>query len=152
MSTDTLPIKTVVTNRRARFEYELLDRVEAGIVLSGTEVKSVREGNISLQEAYAQERGGELWLEGCSIAPYRQGNINNHESVRPRKLLLHRKELRRIIARVAEKGLTIVPVSVYFKGPRLKVEIAVARGKRLHDKRDTIKKRDTERIMRRGEE
>lgn len=152
MSVDTLPIKIVVTNRRARFEYELLDRLEAGIVLSGTEVKSVREGNISLQEAWAQEHGGELWLEGCSIAPYKQGNINNHESVRPRKLLLHRKELRKITARVAEQGLTIVPVSVYFKGPHLKVEIAIARGKRIHDKRETIKKRDSERIMRRGEE
>lgn len=152
MSPDTLPIRTVVTNRRARFEYEILDRIEAGIVLSGTEVKSVREGTVSLQEAYAQERGGELWLEGCTIAPYTQGNINNHLPTRPRKLLLHRKELRKLIARVAEKGLTLVPVSIYFKGSRLKVEIAVARGKRLHDKRDTIKKRDTERHLRRGDE
>jgi len=152
MSADSLPIKTIVTNRRARFEYEILDRIEAGIVLTGTEVKSVREGNISLQESYAMIRGDELWLEGCTIAPYSQGNIYNHVPTRPRKLLLHRKELKKLIARVEEKGLTLVPLSIYFKGQRLKVEVAVARGKRLHDKRESIKQRDVERLLRRGGE
>jgi len=146
----TLPIKTVATNRRARFEFEILDRIEAGIVLSGTEVKSVREGHISLQESFAAASNGELWLEGCTIQPYAQGNINNHEPTRPRKLLLHRKELEKLVQRVAEKGLTLVPLSVYFKGSKLKVEIGVARGRKLHDKRDAIRKRDTERSLRRG--
>jgi SsrA-binding protein len=151
MADETLPIKVVTTNRKARFEFEILDRLEVGIVLQGTEVKSVREGNISLQESYAAARGEELWLEGCTIQPYSQGNINNHEPTRPRKLLLHKKELRKLIQRTAEKGLTLVPMSIYFKGPRLKVEIGVARGKKLHDKRDTIKKRDVERNLRREE-
>jgi SsrA-binding protein len=141
-----------VTNRKARFEFEILDKVEAGIVLRGTEVKSVREGHISLQESYAAERGDELWLEGCTIQPYSQGNINNHEPTRPRKLLLHKKELQKLARRVAEKGLTLVPLSIYFKGARLKVELGLGRGKKLHDKRETIKKRETERNFRRGEE
>ncbi len=151
MADDTLPIKTVTTNRKARFEFEILERLEVGIVLQGTEVKSVREGNISLQESYAAARGEELWLEGCTIQPYSQGNINNHEPTRPRKLLLHKKELRKLIQRTAEKGLTLVPMSIYFKGPRLKVQIGVARGKKLHDKRDSIKKRDIERNLRRDD-
>ncbi len=152
MAGDTIPIKTVITNRKARFEYEILDKVEAGIVLQGTEVKSVREGHVSLQESYALAQNGELWLEGCTIQPYTHGNINNHEPTRPRKLLLHKKELKRLVQRVAEKGLTLVPLALYFKGAKLKVEIGVARGKKLHDKRDTIKKRETERNLRRGEE
>lgn len=152
MAGENIPIKTVVTNRKARFEYEILDKVEAGIVLQGTEVKSVREGHVSLQESYALAQSGELWLEGCTIQPYTHGNINNHEPTRPRKLLLHKKELKRLIQRVAEKGLTLVPLALYFKGAKLKVEIGVARGKKLHDKRDTIKKRETERNLRRGEE
>lgn len=152
MAGENLPIKTVISNRKARFEFEILDRIEAGIVLLGTEVKSVREGHVSLQESYAAASNGELWLEGCTIQPYSQGNINNHEPTRPRKLLLHKKELKKLAQRVAEKGLTLVPLSMYFKGPNLKVELGVARGKKLHDKRDTIKKRETERSLRRGEE
>jgi SsrA-binding protein len=152
MAGDQATIKTVITNRKARFEFEILDRVEAGIVLTGTEVKSVRDGKISLQESYASARGSELWLEGCTIQPYAHGNINNHEPTRPRKLLLHRRELDKLLQRVAEKGLTLVPISVYFKGNRLKVEIGVARGKKLHDKRETSKARDVERSMRRGED
>src|SRR5947207_2371036 len=128
MPGENLPIKTIITNRKARFEYEILDKVEAGIVLRGTEVKSVRAGHISLQESYAAARGDELWLEGCTIQPYEHGNINNHEPTRPRKLLLHRKEMRKLIARVAEKGLTLVPLAVYFKGSNLKVELGVGRG------------------------
>lgn len=152
MAGEQATIKTIITNRKARFEFEILDRVEAGIVLSGTEVKSVREGKISLQESYASARSGELWLEGCTIQPYAHGNINNHEPTRPRKLLLHRRELDKLMQRVAEKGLTLVPISVYFKGNRLKIEIGVARGKKLHDKRETSKARDVERSMRRGED
>jgi SsrA-binding protein len=148
MAGETLPIKTVASNRKARFEFEILDKVEAGIVLRGTEVKSVRAGKISLQESYAAPHGSELWLEGCTIQPYEQGNINNHEPTRPRKLLLHKKELAKLIQRVAEKGLTLVPLSVYFKGANLKVELGVARGKKLYDKRETIKKRESERRLR----
>lgn len=149
MADENLPIKMVVSNRKARFEYEILDKIEAGIVLLGTEVKSVREGHISLQESYATPRDEEIWLEGCTIQPYTHGNIYNHEPNRPRKLLLHKKEARKLIQRVAEKGLTLVPLAVYFKGPHLKVELAIARGKKLYDKRDTIKKRETERNLRR---
>jgi len=152
MPENNLPIKTIVTNRKARFEYEILDKIEAGIVLRGTEVKSVRAGHVSLQESYAAPQGGELFLEGCTIQPYEQGNINNHVPTRPRKLLLHRKELTKLLKRAAEKGLTLVPLSIYFKGSRLKVEIGLARGKKLYDKRETTKKRDVERSLRRGEE
>jgi SsrA-binding protein len=148
MADEKVSILTVVSNRKARFEYEILDRIEAGIVLRGTEVKSVREGKVSLQESYATPRNGELWLEGCTIQPYTQGNIYNHEPTRPRKLLLHKRELTKMIQRTAEKGLTIVPLSIYFKGSRLKVELGVARGKKLYDKRETIKKRDTDRRLR----
>lgn len=151
MAEEKIPIKMVATNRKARFEFEILDKIEAGIVLLGTEVKSVREGHISLQESYATTTNGEMWLEGCTIQPYAQGNINNHEPTRPRKLLLHKKEMRKLAQRVAEKGLTLVPLSIYFKGSKLKVELGVARGKKLHDKRDSIKKRDTERNLRRGD-
>ncbi len=152
MADDKPTIRTIVSNRKARFEFEILDTVEAGIVLRGTEVKSIREGHISLQESYATAHGEELWLEGCTIQPYSQGNINNHEPTRPRKLLLHKREIRKLIQRVAEKGLTLVPLAMYFKDSRLKVEIAVARGKKLYDKRDSIKKRDNQRSAQRGEE
>lgn len=148
---DSSAKKIVVSNRKARHEYEILDRIEAGIVLRGTEVKSVRDGKISLQEAFAAPRGDELFLEGCTIQPYEHGNIYNHEPTRPRKLLLHRKELEKLIQRTAEKGLTIVPLSVYFKGGMLKVELGVARGKKLYDKRQSIKQREVERSMRRNE-
>lgn len=152
MAGESPSIKTVISNRKARFEYEILDRVEAGVVLLGTEVKSVRAGHVSLQESYAEERGGELWLLGCTIQPYEHGNINNHEPTRPRKLLLKRKELDKIVQRAAEKGLTLVPLSIYFKGSTLKVEIGIARGKKLFDKRETTKARDTDRRLRRGDE
>lgn len=152
MAEEKVPIKMVASNRKARFEFEILDKIEAGIVLLGTEVKSVREGHISLQESYAVVTNGEMWLEGCTIQPYAQGNINNHEPTRPRKLLLHKKEMQKLAQRVAEKGLTLVPLSIYFKASKLKVELGVARGKKLHDKRDSIKKRDTERNLRRGED
>jgi SsrA-binding protein len=152
MAGDAESIRAVVSNRKARHEFEILDKIEAGIVLRGTEVKSVREGHISLQESYALARGTELWLEGCTIQPYGHGNINNHEPTRPRKLLLHKKEARKLIKQSAEKGLTLVPLAIYFKGSRLKVEIGLARGKKLYDKRESIKQRDIDRRVRRVEE
>lgn len=152
MAENNLQITTIVVNRKARHDYHILDKVEAGIVLSGTEVKSVRGGHISLQEGYVIPRNGELWLEGCRINPYEQGNINNHDPMRPRKLLLKRREIEKLARRVAEKGLTLVPLAAYFKGRRLKIEIGLAQGKKAYDKRETIKERDVQRRMRRGDE
>lgn len=139
-------IKIILTNRKARFEYELLERYEAGIVLKGTEVKSVRETKISLQESYATfTKDGELFLEGCTIQHYSHGNIANHDISRPKKLLLHKKEIQKLRQRVQEKGLTIVPVQVYLKANKIKIELGVGRGKKLFDKRETIKQRDLQR-------
>lgn len=152
MAENNLQITTIVVNRKARHDYHILDKVEAGIVLSGTEVKSVRGGHLSLQEGYVIPRNGELWLEGCRINPYEQGNINNHDPMRPRKLLLKRREIEKLARRVAEKGLTLVPLAAYFKGRRLKIEIGLAQGKKAYDKRETIKERDVQRRMRRGDE
>ena len=136
---------TVVTNRRARYDYEILERLEAGLVLQGTEVKSLREGKAVLRDAYAAERGGELWLVGATIEQYRQGNRANHETDRDRKLLLSRREIDRLASRVAEKGLTVVPLRIYFKNGRAKVELALARGKERADRRHTIVRRDVQR-------
>ncbi len=147
MSGTDAPTKTVVLNRKARHDFEILERFEAGIVLRGTEVKSVRDGKISLQESYAVPKDGELWLEGCSIQPYEHGNIYNHEPTRSRKLLLHKKEMEKLIQKTAEKGLTLVPLAAYFKGGKLKIEIGLARGKKTYDKRESIKKRETERRL-----
>ena len=127
--------KLIADNRKARHEYELLDRVEAGIVLTGTEVKSLREGRATLAQAYADVRDGEAWLQGAEIAVYDQGNRANHEPTRPRKLLLHRREIDRLYGQVREKGLTLVPTRLYFKDGRVKVELALARGKNTYDKR-----------------
>jgi SsrA-binding protein len=138
-----------IDNRRARFEYEFLEKLEAGVMLTGTEIKSVRTGEISLNEAYARVRDGELWLLNLHIPPYKQGSFSNHEPTRPRKLLLHRRELDRFAGRAAEKGLTIVPVRLYFKGGKVKIEIALARGKKLWDKRREQKERDQQRDLRR---
>lgn len=136
-------------NRRARYEYEILERLEAGIVLRGTEVKSARKNQLSLSEAYVVPREGELFLEGCHINRYEQGNINNHEPVRPRKLLLKRREIVKLVKRVAEKGLTLIPLSAYFSGRHLKIEIGLARGKKSHDKRHAIKDRESDIRMKR---
>jgi SsrA-binding protein len=141
--------KLIVDNRRARHDYHLTDRVEAGIVLSGTEVKSLRGGGATLQQAYAEVRDGEAWLNGLHIAEYTQGNRANHDPDRPRKLLLHRREIDRIYGQVREKGFTLVPTRVYFKDGRVKVEIALARGKELRDKRRDIAARDAKRQMER---
>jgi SsrA-binding protein len=141
----------VATNRQASFRYHLLERFEAGIALTGTEVKSLREGNAQLKDAYAVVRDGELWLIGMYIAPYGPASRENHDPERPRKLLLHRSEIDRLIGRTQERGLTLVPTRVYFSGPgsRAKVEIALARGKDVYDKRETIRRRDTRREIER---
>ena len=140
---------TLVQNRRARFNYEILERYEAGISLLGTEVKSIREGKANIQEAYADVRNGEVFLVGAHISPFSHGNITNHAPLRDRKLLLHAKEIERLGAKVAEKGLTLVPLRIYTKGRRIKLEIGVGKGKKLHDKREDIKRRDQEREARR---
>jgi len=142
--------RVTISNRKARHDYFILEALEAGIVLTGTEVKSLRKGNANLQDSYAELRNGEIWLEGMHISPYEQGNINNHEPRRKRKLLIQRKQIRKLIGTMKEKGLTLVPLSVYFKGPYAKVELAVVRGKKSYDKRDAIAKRDAERDIARA--
>jgi SsrA-binding protein len=145
--------KNVATNRKAKFEYFLFEKLEAGIALHGSEIKSIRAGQISLAEAYVQINEHEAWLMEAHIAPYEQsGRFFNHEPRRPRKLLLHRDEIRKLWDSVRQKGVTIVPTRVYLKNGRAKVEIAVAKGKKLYDKRDAIAKRDAERDQRRGQE
>ena len=140
-----MAVKLIADNRRARYEYELLDRYEAGIVLTGTEVKSLRDGGASLQQAYADVRDGEAWLIGAHIAEYGQGNVANHEPDRDRKLLLHSKEIASLLGKVRERGLTLVPTRLYFKDGKVKVELALARGKERRDKRRDIAKRDADR-------
>jgi SsrA-binding protein len=137
--------KLIVDNRRARHEYHLGDRVEAGVVLQGTEVKSLRGGQATLQHAYAEVRDGEAWLVGLHVPEYAEGNSANHDPDRPRKLLLHRREIERLASGVAEKGFTLVPTRLYFKAGRVKVELALARGKELRDKRRDIADRDARR-------
>jgi SsrA-binding protein len=135
----------VATNRQAAFRYNLLERWEAGIQLQGSEVKSIRDGGVQLKDAYAELRDGEVWLQNMHIAPYKPAAQDNHEPERPRKLLLHKREIERLIGKTAEKGLTLVPTRVYFKGPRAKVEIALARGKDVRDKRRSLKEREQKR-------
>ncbi|HEY3070967.1 MAG TPA: SsrA-binding protein SmpB [Gaiellaceae bacterium] len=137
--------KLIAENRRARHDYHLLERLEAGLVLTGTEVKSLREGRASLQRAFADVRGNEVWLVGAHIPEYAQGNIANHDPDRERKLLLHRREIDSLLGKVREKGLTLVPTRLYFKDGRVKVEIAVARGKEQRDKRRDLAERDARR-------
>jgi SsrA-binding protein len=144
------PQRITISNRKARHDYFILEALEAGIVLTGTEVKSLRKGNANLQDSYAELRSGEVWLEGMHISPYEQGNINNHDPRRKRKLLLQRKQIRKLIGGMKEKGLTLVPLSVYFKGPYAKVELAMARGKKSYDKREAIAKRDADRDIARA--
>jgi SsrA-binding protein len=138
-------IKTVATNRKARFNYRVEDSIEAGIVLSGTEIKSVRAGKVSLNDAYVRPEKGELWLLNAHIARYEAGSYMSHEPLRTRKLLLHRREIAILTSKVMEKGLTLVPLRLYIKGNRAKVEVALARGKKLYDKRESIIRRETER-------
>jgi SsrA-binding protein len=141
--------KLITDNRRARHDYHLLERVEAGIQLTGTEVKSLREGGAQLSQAYAEIRGGEAWLVGASIAEYAQGNLQNHRPERDRKLLLHRREIDSLEGKVREKGLTLVPTRLYFKDGRVKIELAVARGKERIDKRRDLAERDARRQIER---
>lgn len=141
----------VATNRQASFRYHLLERFECGLVLTGTEVKSLRESAAQLKDAYATIRDGEVWLLGMYIAPYGPASRENHDPERPRKLLLHRREIDRLMGRTRERGLTLVPTRVYFSGPgsRAKVELALARGKDFYDKRETIRRRETARDVER---
>jgi SsrA-binding protein len=138
-------IKVVATNRKAKFEYFLIETFEAGIALQGSEIKSIRAGQISLKEAYVQTDGEQAWLMSAHIAPYEQANRFNHDPVRPRRLLLHKREIRQLWDDVRQKGMTIIPTRVYLKSGRAKVEIALARGKKAYDKREAIAKRDRER-------
>lgn len=140
-------IKIISTNRKARHEYHIENALEAGIVLSGTEVKSLREGKANLQDAYCSVQGGEMIMFNCHISPYSHGNQQNHDPDRPRKLLLHRKEIERLRAASQEKGLTIIPLKLYFKHGYAKVEIGVARGKKMYDKRADIAERETKRRL-----
>jgi SsrA-binding protein len=142
-------IKVVATNRKARHEYFILDTYEAGIELRGSEIKSIRAGQISLSEAYIKLDGQEAWLVEAHIAPYEQANLNNHDPLRPRRLLLHRIEIRKLWDTVRQKGVTVIPLRVYLKNGRGKVEIATAKGKKLYDKRADIARKDVEREMQR---
>ena len=142
--------RVIARNRRARHDYHIEDVVEAGLVLAGTEVKSLRAGRASITDGYAQITDGEMWLHGVHIPEYAHGTWTNHEPKRPRKLLLHRKEIDRLQSKVAERGLTIVPLSLYFSGGRVKVELALARGKRTYDRRQDLAQRDAAREVERA--
>ena len=140
-------IKVIATNRKANFEYEIINKYEAGIVITGTEVKSLREGKVNLQESYGRIIKDEVWIVNSHINEYKYGNINNHEPTRNRKLLLNKREIRKIKQQLQEKGLTLVPLKIYFKGSLVKVEIGIARGKKLYDKRESLKTKDATREM-----
>ena len=145
-----MPDKTVAVNRRARHEYAVEETLEAGIALTGTEIKSIRAGRVNLAEAYARIEKGEAWLIGAHIAPYEQGNRNNHEPTRTRKLLLHRDQIAELIGRTQAKGFTLVPLKLYIRNGMAKLEIGVARGKKAYDKRRTIAERDARRELERA--
>jgi SsrA-binding protein len=140
--------RVIATNRKAFFNYEVLDRAEAGVALLGTEVKSIREGGFNFKDAYVEFRGGELFLVGARIGPYSHGNLMNHPDERVRKLLLHKREILKIGGKATEKGFTILPLKAYFKKGRVKLEIGLARGKKAHDKRETIKRKELDRETR----
>jgi SsrA-binding protein len=141
------PDKVIATNRKAFHDYEILETYEAGIVLRGTEVKSLRESQVNFKDCYAAVDNGEAWLIGCYISPYHHGTDANHDPERKRKLLLHKKEIGRLLGKVAERGLTMIPLRLYFKGGRAKCELGLARGKKLHDKRASIREREAKREM-----
>ena len=145
-----MPDKTVAVNRRARHEYAVEETLEAGIALTGTEIKSIRAGRVNLAEAYARIEKGEAWLIGAHIAPYEQGNRNNHEPTRTRKLLLHRDQIAELIGRTQAKGFTLVPLKLYIRNGMAKLEIGIARGKKAYDKRRTIAERDARRELERA--
>ena len=143
--------KVIATNRQARFEYSILDSAEAGLALTGTEIKSIRAGKVNLREAYARIEVGEIWLINMHISPYEQAsNYFQHDPLRPKKLLLHRREINRLKAELGQKGLTLVPLRLYLKQGRAKVEIGLAKGKKLYDKRDAMAERDAKRDLQRS--
>ena len=142
--------RVVAQNRKARHEFHVLDTWETGIVLQGTEVKSLRAGKANLADAFATFSGGELWLYNLHVSPYEQGNRFNHDPLRPRKLLMHRSELRKMVGQVEQKGLTLVPLDIHFSNGIAKVKLALVRGKKLHDKRDSLRERAEARDMERG--
>jgi SsrA-binding protein len=139
----------IAVNRQARFRFHLLENFEAGIALEGSEVKSARDGKVNLKDSFAVVRAQEVWLHNCHIAPYEPAARDGHDPERPRKLLLHKREILRLIGKTAERGLTLVPVRMYFKGPHVKVELALAKGKEHADKRETIREREQKRDMER---
>ena len=144
-------VKIAANNRQARFQYEILDTYEAGVALVGTEVKSIREGKVNLQDGFANVKRGEVWLHNVHISPYNMTSLAfNHDPRRVRKLLLHRQEIRKLIGQTEQKGLTLVPLKMYFKGGRVKVAIALGRGKKLHDKRESLKKKQDKRDIARA--
>jgi SsrA-binding protein len=148
-STNNVPIKVISVNRQAYHDYYVERTVEAGIALMGTEIKSIRDGKVNLRGSYAIARNGELWLENAHIAVYEHGNRYNHDPMRNRKLLLHRKEIEQLEAKVATKGLTLIPLKLYLKGGRAKIELGLCRGKKLYDKREAIAERDVKREIER---
>jgi len=147
---ETEQLQILARNRQATHNYFIQERLEAGIALLGTEVKSLRQGRANLKDSYALVRRGEVWLLNCHISPYSHGNLNNHDPLRDRKLLLHREEIRRLERQVRQSGLTLVPLQLYLQRGRVKVELGVGKGKKLYDKRESIKKRDLDREARRG--
>ena len=146
-----MPYKTLAKNRKARFEYEIQNTMEVGIVLKGTEVKSIRAGQINLAESFCRvDERLQVYLLNAHVSQYDFGNIHNHDPLRPRRLLLHRSEIRRLYGQVKEQGLTLIPIKIYLKGGIIKMELALGRGKKIHDKRQTMKKRDAERDVERA--
>jgi SsrA-binding protein len=150
MKNDKSEEKNIITNRRARHEYFVLETVEAGIALKGTEVKSVRSGKVNFQDAFASVENGELWLLHLHISPFDKGNINNHDPVRKRKLLVSKREIKKFAEKIHIKGHTLIPLRLYMKGRYVKVEIGVCKGKKFYDKRETLKKRDIDRDIQRN--
>ncbi len=139
------PVKVIATNRKARHDYLIEDTLEAGMVLQGSEIKAIRAGEVNLRDSYAAIRDGELWLMNVHITPYKQASYQNHEPRRPRKLLAHRREINRLTGKLQEKGLTLVPLRLYLKNSRAKIELGLGRGKKSHDKRQALKERDDQR-------
>ena len=142
-------IKTIAQNRKAFHDYFIEERLECGIALSGTEVKSIRQGKVNLKESWAQVRKGEIWVEGMHVSPYEQGNIFNRDPLRSRKLLLHRTEIRKLDSQVMKQGYTLIPMEIYLCNGRVKVLLGLCKGKQMHDKRDSMAKRDSEREIQR---
>lgn len=148
MSDSERPIREVTRNRRAKYDFEILETLEVGVALQGTEVKTLRAGEVSLAEAFVRIRNGQMWLEQARIDEYREGNRHNHNPSRPRRLLAHKREIEKWAQRMKEKGLTIVPISLYFRGRVVKLEIGLGKGRKRHDKRQVLKDRDNRRELR----